>query len=105
THTENRGRQNSKILVTMWSFQCFPGDQYLANASEGKYGSTMFNSPEELFEGEIGESFIPGKALEGPHGDKNFTVLSSPVFSMGNFVITNENENPAATVRWMDYFY
>jgi len=80
-------------------------DQYLANASEGKYGSTMFNSPEELFEGEIGESFIPGKALEGPHGDKNFTVLSSPVFSMGNFVITNENENPAATVRWMDYFY
>ncbi|PAV31668.1 ABC transporter substrate-binding protein [Virgibacillus profundi] len=80
-------------------------DQYLANASESMYGSTVFNSPEQLFAGDAGEKYMPGVALEGPYGDKLFTGISPSVGGMGGFVITNENENPAATVRWMDYFY
>ncbi|WP_404455568.1 extracellular solute-binding protein [Virgibacillus necropolis] len=80
-------------------------DQYLANASKGLYGSTIFNSPEELFGGDVGKSYTGMPTLEGPHGDKLFTIMSSPVFNMGGFVITDKNEHPAATIRWMDHFY
>ncbi|WP_404455571.1 extracellular solute-binding protein [Virgibacillus necropolis] len=80
-------------------------NQYLADASKGMYGSTVFNSPEELFAGDIGKKYTAGPALVGPQGDQLFTGFSSPVGSIGGFVITNKNENPAATVRWMDHFY
>src|SRR5699024_7260633 len=53
---------------------------------------------------EVGENFTGGFALEGPHGDKQFNAISFPA-SLSGFVITDANEHPAATVRWMDYFY
>lgn len=80
-------------------------DQYLANGSEELYGATQFFNPSELFGKEVGKHYVGGKALEGPHGDKQYVGITSPVFQIGNFAITSENENPAATVRWMDYFY
>lgn len=80
-------------------------DQYLANGSKGLYGATQFFNPIELFGKEVGENYVGGKALKGPNGDQLYVGVTSPVFQMGNFVITSENENPAATVRWMDYFY
>src|SRR5699024_10806301 len=83
THTENRGRQNSKILVTMWSFQCFPGDETFADFPFEQFFWTVEHRTSILTFRCIRQVLIPGKALEGPHGDKNFTVLSSPVFSMG----------------------
>src|SRR5699024_3930705 len=45
-------------------------DQYIANAGEGKYASTVWYSPSELFGEEVGNQFEGAKALEGPHGDK-----------------------------------
>lgn len=80
-------------------------EQYIANGSEGLYGSTIYNTPVELFGGKDAKNYTGMSSLEGPHGDKLFTMLSSPVAGMGGFVITDQNENPAATVRWMDYFY
>src|SRR5699024_6931091 len=80
-------------------------DQYIANASEGKYGSTVWYSPTELFGQEIGEEFEGGLALEGPHGDKLYADVSHPVAFVGQFAITSENPNPAASMRWVDYFY
>ncbi|PAV30969.1 ABC transporter substrate-binding protein [Virgibacillus profundi] len=80
-------------------------NQYLANASEGVYGSTVFYDPVELFGEEAGKEFNSGHALEGPNGDKAFIKVAPTVASISNFAITNENENPAATVRWLDYFY
>lgn len=80
-------------------------NQYLANASESLYGSTVFYDPVELFGEKAGKEFDSGLALEGPHGDKEFSKVSPLVASIGNFAITNQNENPAATVRWLDYFY
>ena len=80
-------------------------DQYHANASEGKYGSTVWYSPGEIFGEEIGKVLTGMPALEGPGGHKQFTTLMSPAFNIGAFVITNANENPAATVRWIDHFY
>lgn len=80
-------------------------DQYLANASDGEYGSTVFYDPVELFGEEAGEPFDSGEALEGPDGDKEFIKVAPMVASISNFVITSENEHPEATVRWLDYFY
>lgn len=79
-------------------------NQYLANASKGLYGSTVFYDPVELFGEEVGKDFINGIPLKGPHGDQS-KALNSPVLNIGGFAITNENKHPAATVRWADYFY
>lgn len=79
-------------------------DQYYANGADGLYGSTYDHSPQEMFSGDIGESYTGGLALEGPNSDKEFSGVGFPSGITG-FVITNANEHPAATVRWMDYFY
>src|SRR5699024_4782681 len=79
--------------------------QFLANASEKQYGSMVFYDPVELFGKDVGDDYEPMPALKGPHGDKAFSKVSPAVASIGNFAITSENPNPAATVRWMDYFY
>src|SRR5699024_9615983 len=43
--------------------------------------------------------------LEGPKGDKMFVDLLPIAANPGAFVITNANDHPEATVRWIDYFY
>lgn len=79
-------------------------DQYLANAAEGRYGSTVFWTPADLF-GPAGPDYVGGLTLEGPHGDKKFAFSSYPAYNIGKFVMTNANEHPEATMRWVDYFY
>lgn len=79
--------------------------QYLANASEGNYASTVFYDPVELFGEEIGKDYLSAAALKGPEGIQEFTKVAPSVSTIGNFAITSANPNPAATVRWMDYFY
>lgn len=78
--------------------------QFLANAAEGNYGSTVFWTPADLF-GEAGADFVGGQALEGPKGDKQFNYINYPAYNIGKFVMTSENEHPEATMRWIDYFY
>jgi len=78
--------------------------QYMANAADGKYASTVFYDPSFTFGGK-GEDFDSISALKGPNGDQLYTGVIPPLFNNGQFVITIENPNPAATVRWMDYFY
>lgn len=80
-------------------------DQYLANATDGDYASTVFYDPTDLFGEEIGSDFESMDALEGPHGDKAFTKVAPMVSTISSFIITKENPNPAAAVRWMDHFY
>ncbi|WP_152657899.1 extracellular solute-binding protein [Oceanobacillus sp. CFH 90083] len=80
-------------------------DQHLASAADNLYGAVQFYNPVELYGKEVGEQFIPGNALEGPDGTKMYTGITSPVLSLGNFLITSENENPEATLRWIDYFW
>lgn len=80
-------------------------DQHLANAADDLYGAVQFYNPMELYGKEVGGQFIPGNALEGPDGTKMYTGITSPVLSLGNFLITSENENPEATLRWIDYFW
>lgn len=80
-------------------------DQIMANGAEGKYGSTVFWDPESTFKGPEGGNYVGLSALKGPSGDQLFSPVSSPLYSNGQFVVTKENPNPAATVRWLDYFY
>lgn len=77
-------------------------DEFIARASDGKYASMVFDDPEDAFDD---TDFSSPAALEGPDGERMYTSVSSPLVQNGQFVITNENPNPAATVRWMDYFY
>jgi len=80
-------------------------DHFIANGSDGRYAAMNFFNPIDYFGTEVGSRYIPGNALEGPHGDKMFSSVLSPVNSLGHFSITNVNENPEATIRWMDYFW
>lgn len=79
--------------------------QFLANAADNLYGSMIFYDPIELFGEEIGSQYNSLAALEGPEGYKDYNKLSASVWDPANLVITSENPNPAATVRWMDHFY
>lgn len=78
-------------------------NQFLSKGTEGKYGSYVGFDPDEVF-GKAGENYDSVSALLGPNGDKAWVGIGAPS-SQGAFVITNKNENPAATVKWMDYFY
>lgn len=80
-------------------------EQYRANTAEGMYGSTVFFNPEISVGGEKVKELTSMPMLEGPNGDKQFVTLSPEADNKSAFIITNENENPAATVRWIDYFY
>lgn len=80
-------------------------DQYLAKGSESLYGSTNSNSPIVAFGKDAGNAYVGLSALEGPNGYQFYSNPNHPVAEIGGFVITNQNEHAAATVRWMDYFY
>src|SRR5699024_4110913 len=80
-------------------------DQYLANAIDGDYASTLFFAPEDLYGKEVGKNYEAMDALEGPYGDRAFTKVLPLVYKNNGFMSTNENPNPAAAVRWLDYFY
>jgi putative aldouronate transport system substrate-binding protein len=79
-------------------------DKFLSNAQADQYGSTYWYSPPQEF-GKVGENFEGLGALKGPHGDQKYYDVSNPVTTIGQFVITKHNPNPAATMRWIDYFY
>jgi len=79
-------------------------NEYLSYANEGIYGSTYWYSPEEEF-GDVGDDYVSGLPLKGPHGDQKYVDIGHPAFAMGRFAITEVNENPEATMRWVDYFY
>src|SRR5699024_8990672 len=79
--------------------------QFFANGTEGIYGSVERQDPEQVFGGEHNDKYIGGFALEGPNGHKSYTGTRHPVDRPGAFVITGGNEHPAATMRWIDYFY
>lgn len=89
-------------LIEQNIFQEGTTEQFLANASDEEYASTVSHDPLELFNIDSMES---APALEGPYGDRLMTGVSSNVTDLGGFVVTNENENPATTIRWIDHFF
>lgn len=79
--------------------------QFTGGASENEYASYTFYDPVDFFGEEVGEPWDSLSALEGPNGDQSYNKVASSVWDTAAFVLTNDNENPAASVRWMDHFY
>lgn len=75
---------------------------FQAKAAKGVYGTIDVLNPYEQL-GLKGYVAIP--PLKGPHGDQMYTRVSALAPWKGAFAITNKNEHPEATVRWIDYFY
>lgn len=71
---------------------------------QGLIGSTVDTSVDNTY-GMTGDEYIGAPQLTGPDGHKMWTGKSSPITSIGNFVITDKAENPAILARWVDYFY
>ncbi len=79
-------------------------NNYLANGSEGLYGSTIYWSTESAFG--VGEDdYDSGIALKGPDGDQLYSNFYPTLSGIQGFVITKDNQYPAATVRWIDHFF
>lgn len=78
-------------------------DQFLSDGADGVYGSTVFYSPDDTFGVDEGV-FVGGIALEGPKGHQSFSK-SDAIGRTDGLVITETAENPAALVKWVDYFY
>lgn len=80
-------------------------EQVLAKSESDTIGSFSFtntaaasNTYEENYRGlEV--------ALEGPHGDQMWAGARAHIAGKGAFIITEANEHPEASVRWIDYFY
>lgn len=77
-------------------------DQMIANGTQGKYAVHPGYNPEAVFKQ---QGYVGGLTLKGPHGDQLYANVGSLVGSLGNFVITKNNKNPEATMRWVDYLY
>src|SRR5690625_1391573 len=77
--------------------------KFQTKGMDGLYGSTMTSNPEITFD--MADEYVAMPALEGPNGDRSWTYVRSPLAGRDGFAITDKNDNIAATLRWMDYFY
>lgn len=78
------------------------GKTLYAKGGKGLLASTINPSPKTQFNG---EGYFGLGALKGPHGDQMYSHIKVPMVWPGAFVITDKNEHPEATIRWMDYFF
>ncbi len=77
-------------------------DQFIANGMQGKYAAHAGYNPEATLKQ---KGYIGGLTLKGPHEDQLYANVGATVGSSGQFVITQNNKNPEATMRWVDYLY
>lgn len=71
-----------------------------AKAAEGNYGVIHSVDPGTLWNL---TDYVGAHVLEGPGG--RFLTLGSPLGTVGQFMVTDKNKHPEASVRWMDYFF
>lgn len=96
----SEGLIDQQILDNDWGH--FTG---LAGEGSEAFSAYVFYDPKDFFGEEVGGPWTHMTVLEGPGGHKEYNKVGPSVWEPGNFVITSANENPAAAVRWMDYFY
>lgn len=78
------------------------GKTLYAKGAKGQLVSTINPNPKTQFND---DGYFGLGALKGPNGDQLYTHIKVPMVWPGAFVITDKNEHPEATVRWMDYFF
>ncbi|HLR64375.1 MAG TPA: extracellular solute-binding protein [Pseudogracilibacillus sp.] len=96
----SEGLIDQQILDNDWGH--FTG---LAGEESEAFSAYVFYEPVDFFGEEVGSKWTHMTALEGPNGDRNYNKVGPIVWDVSNLVITSENPNPEATVRWMDHFY
>lgn len=74
--------------------------EFYAKAGEGNYGLIHSVDPETLWDL---KDYVGAQVLEGPGG--RFLPLGPPLGAIGQFMVTEKNKHPEASVRWMDYFF
>jgi putative aldouronate transport system substrate-binding protein len=74
-----------------------------AKGTNGLLGAAIVPNPETQFTGQ--DDYYGLGALEGPHGDTLYSHLKSPLVHVGAFAITDKNQHPEATMRWIDHFF
>jgi len=78
------------------------GTKHYAKGTEGNLGSTIVPNPVTVMNQ---DDYIGLGALKGPHGDQLYSHVKTPLVWPGAFAITDKNEHPEATLRWMDHFF
>ncbi len=76
--------------------------EFYAKGASGALGAVNIGNPIAVMDQ---EQFVGLAPLEGPYGDRLQSQIRPPLAHIGSFAITDKNEHPEATVRWMDYFY
>lgn len=74
-----------------------------AKGSQGILGTAIVPNPLTVFADQ--NDYIGLGALEGPNGDKLYSHVKKPLVHVGAFAMTDKNEHPEATIRWIDYFF
>ncbi|MGC5772103.1 extracellular solute-binding protein [Paenibacillus pabuli] len=77
--------------------------QYLAKQASGNTGF-FFDQTNNPFL-KIADQYSGIAPLQGPHGDRLQSQGAPVPRDFGAFAITSVNEDPEATMRWIDYFY
>lgn len=87
--------------------QNFSGYEYsawVADASKNAVGA--FSWADSNYIGEDNKPrFVGINFLEGPNGDKVVNWMDPPTRGTSAFIITKNNQHPAETIKWVDYFY
>lgn len=76
--------------------------EFYAKGSQGLYGSMVMPSPYTLMNQ---TGYVGSPALAGPYGDRLYSHVKAPLVHVGAFAITNKNQYPEATMRWIDYLF
>lgn len=76
-------------------------------AAKGALGQVGFSfaTNNNLIGPENENDLVGLEALKGPNGDKLYFPLNPNTGAVGTFMVTKDNKNPEATIRWIDYFY
>ncbi|WP_066186807.1 MULTISPECIES: extracellular solute-binding protein [Gracilibacillus] len=76
---------------------------YMGKVAAGKIGMSHIQANDLNDQAKEWE-YIGISPVKGPHGDQ--IQPSGPIArDFGTFAITSNNEHPAATIRWLDYFF
>ncbi len=76
---------------------------YFAKGAAGRVGFTPLYQPRNF--AEYANNYDAIVPPVGPDGFQSWNYLQPRVSALASFVMTSENPNPEATVRWFDWWY
>lgn len=76
--------------------------KFVAETAKGTFGAITSVDPEVIIKN---KEYKPMGVIADKNGVKKYNSMTTGLGNIGQFAITNEAKDPAALVRWMDYFY